>query len=145
MSQGIFNLSIIIIAVIAIAVFIFLLPTEYNKCFAKGQTTVRIVCFIVATFLAILMIGALDFTGTECVSGQVKEITHIGSFGGFYDRYRIRIIDSSGNLHEFQSVLPVYALKSEHIDDFLTGEIVKIYGSTIIDSFFYRIEAADNK
>lgn len=140
MTQVSFNLFLIFVSIVVICVFVFLIPKECNKCFPRWKKLIRIVCFGLAVAIFLLMLSSIDYTGNACVSGEVKEIQQIGSFGGFYDRYRIKILDSNGGIYELQSILPVYGKGLEYIDDLSVGATVKVYGSTVNHAFFYSIE-----
>ena len=86
------------------------------------------------------MFLVLDYTGTSSVTGEIVEIRTLGSFAGIYDRYKVILVDSHGVIHEFQSLFPVYGHSSEIIDRVTVGDTCDIYGSTLIDAFFYSID-----
>ena len=85
------------------------------------------------------MFLALDYIGTPSVTGEIVEIRTLGSFAGIYDRYKVILVDSHGVIHEFQSLFPVYGHSAEIIDKVAVGDFCEIYGSTLIDAFFYSI------
>ena len=142
MNQVSYNLILIVLAIISTFVCGFVLPTEYNKITEKGQPFVCIICIITAIAVLGLIFCSLDFTGKACQLGLISEINNRGSYGGFYDTYEIVITDKFGKTHTFRSIFPMNTIYTKYMNDFAIGDTVNIYGSTLIDSFFYKLEKA---
>lgn len=140
MSRSAFNGIIIVVCLLAIITISIILPHEYRKSVRKFHVVVQVIAILLAIALIVFMFLALDYTGTPSLTGEVVEIRTLGSFAGFYDRYKVILVDSNGVVHEFQSLFPVYGHSAEIIDRVAVGDFCEIYGSTLIDAFFYSID-----
>ena len=140
MSRSAFNGIIIVVCLLAIITISIILPHEYRKSVRKFHVVVQVIAILLAIALIVFMFLALDYTGTPSLTGEVVEIRTLGSFAGFYDRYKVILVDSNGVVHEFQSLFPVYGHSAEIIDRVAVGDLCEIYGSTLIDAFFYSID-----
>lgn len=139
MSRIVFNSIIIVVCLLAIITIAIILPYEYRESVKRFHVVVQLISVIVAIALTVFMFLALDYTGSPSATGDIVEIRTLGSFAGIYDRYKVILVDSNGANHEFQSVFPVYGHSSEVIDKVAVGDYCEIYGSTLIDAFFYSI------
>ena len=140
MNQTIYNVKMIIVALFLLAFILIIIPNEYNKIAEKGQIVVRIVCIIIAISLFVFMICCLDYTGKVCQIGQITEIKHLGSYGGFYDRYEIVVFDEFGKKHSYMSAFTKSKTYVNYMNGFFIGDTVKVYGSTLFDACFYKLE-----
>ena len=140
MSRLAFNGIIIVVCLLAIITISIILPHEYRKSVKRFHVVVQVIGVLLAIALIVFMLSALDYTGSPTVTGEVVEIRTLGSFAGIYDRYKIIVVDSHGSIHEFQSLFPVYGHSAEIIDGVAVGDSCEIYGSTLIDAFFYSID-----
>ncbi len=139
MSRLAFNLIIIIIDILAIFSIAVIIPMEYRKFVKKLHVTVQIIAIVLAVAILTFMLLSLDYTGEPCLTGEIVDIDTMGSFAGIYDRYMIKVIDSSGAVHEIQSVFPIYGESADTVELLAVGDNCEIYGSTVIDAFFYSV------
>lgn len=139
MSRLAFNGIIIIVCLLAIITISIILPHEYRKSVKRFHVVVQVIAALLAIALIVFMFSALDYIGTPSVTGEIVEIRTLGSYAGIYDRYKVILVDSHGVIHEFQSLFPVYGHSAEIIDKVAVGDFCEIYGSTLIDAFFYSI------
>lgn len=139
MSRSVFNSIIIVICLLAIVTIAVILPHEYRRTVKRFHIVVQVIATILALSLLIFMLLTLDYTGSPSVIGEVVEIRTVGSFAGIYDRYKIILMDSNGITHEFQSIFPVYGHSSDIVSEIEIGDKCEVYGSTLIDAFFYSL------
>ena len=139
MSRLLFNSIIIIACLLAIVSIAVILPYEYRKTVKKFHHLIQFIAIVLAMGILSFMFLSLDYTGTPCITGKIVEIETLGSFAGIYDRYNIILIDSNGITHETQSIFPIYSHLSDMIDQMKIGDHCELYGSTLIDSFFYSL------
>lgn len=140
MSRLVFNGIIIVVCLLAVITISIILPYEYRKSIKKFHLVVQVIATLLAIALIAFMFFALDYTGAPSATGEIVEIRTLGSFAGIYDRFKVILVDSNGVIHEFQSLFPVYGNSSEVIDKVAVGDYCEIYGSTLIDAFFYSID-----
>ena len=140
MSRLAFNGIIIVVCLLATITISIILPHEYRKSVKRFHVVVQVIGVLLAIALIVFMLLALDYTGSPSVVGEIVEIRTLGSFAGMYDRYKVILVDSNGITHELQSIFPVYGHSSEVIDNVAVGDYCEIYGSTLIDAFFYSID-----
>lgn len=139
MSRFLFNSIVIVVCLLAIVTIAVILPKEYRKSVKKYHGAIQVIAIIIALSLLTFMLLSLDYTGSPCITGEIVEIRTLGSFAGIYDRYNIILVDSNGITHEIQSIFPVYGHSSDMIDQMQIGDYCELYGSTLIDAFFYSI------
>ena len=140
MSRFAFNGIIIFVCLLAIITIAIIIPYEYRKSIKRFHVVVQVIAAILAIALIVFMFLALDYTDSPSVTGEIVEIRTLGSFAGIYDRYAVILVDSNGVTHELQSIFPTYGHSSEVIDKVAVGDYCEIYGSTLIDAFFYSID-----
>ena len=139
MSRLVFNSVILFVCIVAIVTVAVILPLEFRRCSKKSYISIKIIAIILAVALSLLVFLSLDYTGTPCITGEIVEIKTLGSFAGIYDRYKIVIVDNNGITREVQSVFPVNGNTSDIIDCLKNGDSCEVFGSTLIDAFFYSI------
>ena len=139
MSRLVFNSVILVVCIVAIVTVAVILPLEFRRCSKKSYISIKIIAIILAVALSLLVFLSLDYTGTPCITGEIVEIKTLGSFAGIYDRYKIVIVDNNGITREVQSVFPVNGNTSDIIDCLKNGDSCEVFGSTLIDAFFYSI------
>ncbi len=139
MSRLVFNSVIIVVCILAIVTIAVIIPYEYGRTVKKFHMVIQIIAIVLAIALLIFMLLALDYTGVPSVAGEVIGIRTLGSFAGIYDRYKIILVDLKGVKHELQSIFPVYGCSSDVINKVNVGDYCEVYGSTLIDAFFYSI------
>lgn len=141
MSRSVFNGIIIVVCILAIVTIAVILPHEYRRSVKRFHVAVQVIAAILAVALLIFMLLSLDYTGLPSMTGEVVEIRVLGSFAGIYDRYKIILVDSNGITHEFQSIFPVYGHSSNVINEVAVGDYCEVFGSTLIDAFFYSLNS----
>ena len=139
MSRLVFNSVILFVCIVAIVTVAVILPLEIRRCLKKTYIAIKILAILLAVAISLLMFLSLDYTGTPCITGEIVEIKTLGSFAGIYDRYKIVIVDNNGITREVQSVFPVNGNTSDIIDCLKNGDSCEVFGSTVIDAFFYSI------
>ena len=141
MSRLLFNSIIIIVCLLAIVAIAIIVPSEYRKSVNKFHILIQIIAIVIAVALFIFMLLSLDYSGTPCATGDIIEIRTLSSFAGIYDRYKIILVDANGNTHEIQSIFSFYGHSSEMMSQMQIGDYCEVYGSTVIDGFFYSIHS----
>lgn len=139
MNRAIFNSIIIIVWALAIVTISIILPHEYKRSVKKCYTLIQALAIVMAVVLFTFMLLSLDYTGTPCLTGNIVKIDVLSSFAGIYDRYVIVLVDADGTTHEIQSLFPIYSGPAEELKYLKPGDYCEVYGSTIIDAFFYAI------
>lgn len=140
--MGIIVFNGLIVAILAISVWVtvFVLPSEYRKSVEKGWKVIRVICHVLCVAMIALAVSSLDWNGKPIVTGELKEVRILGSYGGFWDRYMIVIIADDGKEYTVDSVSKVGGLLLDGVEDLPIGSRYEVYGSTITRAFFYSIK-----